>query len=94
MWCLSVPSDVLGGQAIVCQAGVQQGDPLVPMLFSLWLHGAIKAVDGVPGHRQLGQLPALVPVRWQLAGTVAAVASAFESLRPALLDREMRCLRL
>ena len=40
----------------MCQAGVQQGDPLVPMLFSLWLHGAIKAVDGVPGRRQLWYL--------------------------------------
>ena len=56
-WCLGGPSDVvLGNHVIECQTGVQQGDPLAPMLFSMGLHGAVEAVDSVAGLRQLWYL--------------------------------------
>ena len=54
-WCLNGTSSVFWDKAkIDCTTGVQQGDPLAPLLFSVGLHGVIdEAVETFPELRQL-----------------------------------------
>ena len=49
-WCYQYPSNLqLGPLAFQCSKGVQQGDPLGPMLFSLVLLDFMISID-VPSH--------------------------------------------
>ena len=40
----------------LCKDGVQQGDPLAPVLFALTLHRAVETLDSIPDLRQLWYL--------------------------------------
>ena len=69
-WCLNGASNVIwDAMTIPCITGVQQGDPLAPLLFSVGLHGVVdELVDEFPELRHLfffddgihkGSIPAL-----------------------------------
>jgi hypothetical protein len=80
VWSLTGPSILhMGEHIVLCQTGVQQGDPLAPLLFSLGLHEAILPCAEVRG----------VVQQWFLddGGLRATFASLEEALRvlvPAL----------
>ena len=53
-WCLNGSSKVYNGTTtIACTAGVQQGDPLAPLLYSVGLHSAIEELLSIPGLKTL-----------------------------------------
>ena len=54
-WCLGGKSFVRwGSRVIICSTGVQQGDPLAPLLFAVGLHSAIEEVrEKLPELREL-----------------------------------------
>ncbi len=85
-WCYSSPSRLLfSGHVISSSAGVQQGDNLGPLLFSLALHPTLlrmKAVAGVD--LVIGYLDDVV-----IAGDDAAVLETLGILRHALGDLDL-----
>ena len=85
-WCLAGSSDVyFGHQVIDCQTGVQQGDPLAPLLFSMGLQGALESVEGTEGHNQVWYLD-----DGGLRGRASVVSAAFDALCGQLLARGLR----
>ena len=53
-WCLNGTSKVFYGEHIFpCATGVQQGDPLAPLLFSVGLHTIIDSPEDIAGLLQL-----------------------------------------
>ena len=53
-WCLNGSSRVYyNARVINCTTGVQQGDPLGPVLFSMGLHTVIEKLLAIPEIRQL-----------------------------------------
>ena len=53
-WCLNGRSRVYhNAHVISCSTGVQQGDPLAPVLFSVGLHKVIEQLLAIPEIRQL-----------------------------------------
>ena len=53
-WCLNGNSRVYYNTRLIpCSTGVQQGDPLAPVLFSVGLHKVIEQLLAVPEIRQL-----------------------------------------
>ena len=53
-WCLCGTSKVFYGDHIIpCATGVQQGDPLAPLLFSVGLHTVIYQADALAGVTQI-----------------------------------------
>ena len=74
-----------GTEVIRCETGVQQGDPLAPLLFSLGLHEAIESIAEVPHLGEIWYLDDGV-----LRGPVDVVESSFGHLCPALTARGLR----
>ena len=70
---------------IDCQTGVQQGDPLAPLLFSMGLQGALESVEGTEGHNQVWYLD-----DGGLRGRASVVSAAFDALCGQLLARGLR----
>ena len=82
-WCYSLPSRlVYNGRVINSNAGVQQGDNLGPLLFSLALHPALQRLKAVPGiDVVIGYLDDVV-----IAGDAEAVGAALGILQATLPD--------
>ena len=85
-WCYGQPSRLFFGQDIICsERGVQQGDPIGPLLFSLALQPLLQQLS--EGGRDQGlhlvfsYLDDLI-----LAGEQQAVAEAFHHFKGAALD--------
>ena len=79
-WCLTGSNWLfLGKHVVECKTGVQQGDPLAPLLFSLGLHQAVEALADVPGLCQLWYLD-----DGALSGPAPVVSAAFSKLQVAL----------
>ena len=56
-WCLSQPSNVLfNSQVLSCTNGVQQGEPLSPLLFALGINDVISSLGSMPGLDQIWYL--------------------------------------
>ena len=80
IWSLSGPSILhMGEHVILCQTGVQQGDPLTPLLFSLGLHEAVEACAEVTGLSQQWFLD-----DGALRAKFRALENALRVLEPAL----------
>ena len=77
-WCYVYPSSLVYGEVVVqSQSGVQQGDPLGPLLFSLVVKGLTETVRDLPGV----DLSVWYLDDGTLMGSPAAVAKAFEVLK-------------
>ena len=78
-WCYSSPSTLRFGQhKLQSCCGVQQGDPLGPLLFALALHPALRAAARHPVELCFSYLDDVV-----LAGRSDAVQAAFRDLQAA-----------
>ena len=69
----------MGEHVVLCQTGVQQGDPLTPVLFSLGLHEAVEACAEVTGLSQQWFLD-----DGALRAKFRALENALRVLEPAL----------
>ena len=79
-WCLNGTSHVYWGTHIFpCSTGVQQGDPLAPLLFSVGLHAVVEKIATIPELKQLWFLDDGV-----LRGNAATVKKAFDIMRKEL----------
>ena len=82
-WCYASPSRLIHNkEVILSQAGVQQGDNLGPLLFSLAIHPVLEQLKVVPGvDVVIGYLDDVV-----VAGDAPAVLAAFRLLQAAMPD--------
>ncbi len=82
-WCYASPSRLIHNkEVILSQAGVQQGDNLGPLLFSLAIHPVLEQLKVVPGvDVVIGYLDDIV-----VAGDAPAVLAAFRLLQAAMPD--------
>ena len=82
-WCYAEPSHLyFGNQSIESQSGVQQGDPLGPLLFSLALQPILSNIKSTHGSNGLDLVFAYLD-DCVLAGRADTVAAAFEDLTNA-----------
>ena len=80
VWSLTGPSILhMGDRIVLCQTGVQQGDPLAPLLFALGLHEAIQPCAAARGVLQQWFLD-----DGGLRGAFPALEDALRALVPAL----------
>ena len=80
-WCLDGANHVYyDHEVILCSRGVQQGDPLAPMLFSVGLHLVAERLLSMPELRSILFLDDAI-----LRGKVDNVHAAFTMLRKELL---------
>jgi len=80
-WCYAEPSKLWFGESVVSsESGVQQGDPLGPLLFSLALQPLLEQAKREHGNNGLDLVFAYLD-DCVLAGDAAAVAQAFNDLR-------------
>ena len=81
-WCLNGSSKVFfGADVIDCETGVQQGDPLAPMLFSVGIHAVIEELLTVPELNEIWFLDDGV-----CRGKYEVVLKAFQIMKAKLAD--------
>ena len=79
-WCLNGSSHVyFGSHTIPCTTGVQQGDPLAPLLFAVGLHAIIERLQTLPGIKQMWFLDDGI-----IKGKGDAVLKAFTTIQSEL----------